>query len=331
MIDSLIIFLNHPFFPWVMALAILVYAAIFLAKYYYNFVRPSLNQLKQMSLLLEAQENSLEASDLPQINRTVSEMPLLQHQWRLFIQQLSNTEHQSWHIGLQAGQSAAKKNEKLFYHQSPREFFSVPKLLAPQLNLRFYQNLPQQLIQLGLLFTFIGLVAALYSAGNGLLAQDLPQLRASLQVLLVTATFKFATSLCAVFAAIVYAWVEKKLFFKLLQGIEKINQLLENNLFPEQLRPDREPAEKMLGKPAHTPPILGYNNAAESEKHMELINNNLHIAMNMGFNSLKKEIQRLNSGVAVATKRMVKIIHKVARLPEAQIESKEADNGIKDA
>ena len=89
----------------------------------------------------------------------------------------------------------------------PEAWFDAGDLLrAAGADLRYHAALPNLLVGAGLLFTFVGLAAALGSAG-GVVAEGVSQQdrNAALKALLDTASFKFITSLFGLFLSIAYA------------------------------------------------------------------------------------------------------------------------------
>lgn len=67
----------------------------------------------------------------------------------------------------------------------------------------FMHSLPGYFTSLGLIFTFIGLVVALYFAAKGFRSGSMEEARAAIIQLLNTASFKFLTSVAALIAAMI--------------------------------------------------------------------------------------------------------------------------------
>ena len=101
-------------------------------------------------------------------------------------------------------------------------YFNETKILGHKLNLKFYQAFPNMLVGIGLLFTFVGLIAALYFASKGV-NQNHEQAVIALQELLHAATFKFSTSLAGLLASLSFSVGEKWQFHKF---DEKTNALI---------------------------------------------------------------------------------------------------------
>jgi hypothetical protein len=84
--------------------------------------------------------------------------------------------------------------ERLWSSCRPNVYFNLSNLNCRGLGLSFLRSIPGYFVGVGLLFTFMGLVAGLYFASRGLMAADLPTARIALVQLLRTSTVKFSTS-----------------------------------------------------------------------------------------------------------------------------------------
>ena len=92
----------------------------------------------------------------------------------------------------------------------PEAFFHAQSLIAPRINLRLYTAMPGYLISLGLFFTFIGLVAAIAIAAQGLTqGADSARMQEALVLLLNVASLKFVSSITGIFLSIVLSFVQK--------------------------------------------------------------------------------------------------------------------------
>lgn len=89
----------------------------------------------------------------------------------------------------------------------------------------FMQSLPGYFTSLGLIFTFIGLVVALYFAAKGFRSGNIDEARAAIVQLLNTASFKFLTSVAALIAAMA---ISLFLRFNLAALDRKIDALAEH-------------------------------------------------------------------------------------------------------
>lgn len=99
--------------------------------------------------------------------------------------------------------------ELLLITRRPYEFFNEQGLVAPRINLRLYQAFPGYLISLGLFFTFIGLVAAIAIAAEGLNAGTIEEAQKSLVLLLQVASVKFISSVAGISFSILLSIAQK--------------------------------------------------------------------------------------------------------------------------
>lgn len=90
----------------------------------------------------------------------------------------------------------------------PEVYFNQAILTKTGVNLRYFNALPNYLVGAGLLFTFLGLIAALYFAAKGI-GGGVNEAIAALKSLLNAATFKFVTSITGLAASIVFSIKQK--------------------------------------------------------------------------------------------------------------------------
>lgn len=110
----------------------------------------------------------------------------------------------------------------------PQEFFSERSLVAPRINLRLYNAMPGYLISLGLFFTFIGLVAAIAVAAQGLgTSTTVEQTQASLVNLLDIASLKFISSVAGISLSIILSFVQKAIQNRVNLRIHQFNDVVE--------------------------------------------------------------------------------------------------------
>lgn len=122
--------------------------------------------------------------------------------------------------------------ELLLITRRPYEFFNEQGLIAPRINLRLYQAFPGYLISLGLFFTFVGLVAAISIAADGLTAGTVEEAQKSLVMLLQVASVKFISSVAGILFSIMLSISQKshlnrihKLLYDFCAAIEARTQL----------------------------------------------------------------------------------------------------------
>jgi uncharacterized phage infection (PIP) family protein YhgE len=106
------------------------------------------------------------------------------------------------------------------------------------LHFRRAQSLPNLFVGIGLLFTFIGLVAALKAASGGIAGGDVAAITGSLSKLLGAATAKFYTSIAGLGCSIVLGFVIRDGLARIDRGFARIAAALEERLLaatPESL------------------------------------------------------------------------------------------------
>jgi FtsZ-binding cell division protein ZapB len=99
------------------------------------------------------------------------------------------------------------------------------------INLRLFDSIPNVLVGLGLLFTFFGLTSALYFATQGSAAATVSDTQASVHNLLDAASFKFGSSLAALFFSIIFLLIERLLVRTLQNSLLRLTNSLDR-LFP---------------------------------------------------------------------------------------------------
>lgn len=112
----------------------------------------------------------------------------------------------------------------------PQLYLNVPAAVEAGLPLPSYLALPNFFVGLGLLFTFIGLVAALHFAAEGVTSADVAEAQQSLQSLLKAATFKFMTSITGVFISLALSALFRRLVRTLQMRFEGLCAALEKRL-----------------------------------------------------------------------------------------------------
>jgi hypothetical protein len=204
-------FINHPTLPWWLAMGILFLAFFWWLRFSFA-MQHVLKQLKNGQTLFKNSSSHDFAQRYSQLNEQLSQHPLLGSSWQAFKQTLIITE------------------QRIYYTLRPAQYFNETTLVAPQINLRLYQSVPNILTGLGIWLTFIGLVAALWFASKGVAAPDIAQAQASLQDLLHATTFKFVTSIAGLFASLLFSWAEKAKLYRLHQQLNLFCQNVESCL-----------------------------------------------------------------------------------------------------
>lgn len=194
---------------------IMVAAAVGLYVYYWSTrVRPVIHDLEVLATQLAATEPR-QADDalLAQLDRTMERYPRFSRFWRSYRATLSRDERGRW------------------TSQAPVSgHFDMRMLEAGGMRLRFFYGLPNDFVGLGLVFTFLGLVAGLYFASRSMMSSDLAEARNALVQLLHAATFKFLTSIAGITISIVMSAAQRLMAERLQAGLDAIQALLEQRL-----------------------------------------------------------------------------------------------------
>jgi hypothetical protein len=123
--------------------------------------------------------------------------------------------------------------------RDPREYrvaeppvlhFRRDAILGGRLNLRLYNAMPNLLTGFGILGTFLGLVAGISLASNGLASSDPADAKAALQTLLDGASLAFGTSIAGLLSSIVFSWAEKWQLHEVDKALGQWHSALEQRL-----------------------------------------------------------------------------------------------------
>lgn len=111
-------------------------------------------------------------------------------------------------------------------------WFDVGLLRVPAIGVdaRYHAALPNLLVGAGLLFTFLGLSAALGTAGGIIGGVDQEGRNTALRVLLDTASFKFITSLIGLLLSILYALFRKSCLKRIERALDRFLTVLETRV-----------------------------------------------------------------------------------------------------
>ncbi|WP_166422952.1 hypothetical protein [Paraglaciecola sp. 20A4] len=88
-------------------------------------------------------------------------------------------------------------------------YFNQRYILWSKVNMRWFNTLPNILTGMGILGTFVGLVAGIYIAAPGLSADDIGKAKEALNILLSGASLAFLTSIAGLISSIFFSRAEK--------------------------------------------------------------------------------------------------------------------------
>jgi hypothetical protein len=216
-IDLVFGFFALSWVPWTLS-GLLIAGALAIWLDFRRRLRPVLAGLEDALRVVEEAPSAGALHDrFSSIDQRLDANPVIGQAWRAFVRTLVPVPGQDGVLG------ATRR---------PREDLNEGILTSAGVNLRFYTAVPNYLVGLGLLFTFMGLVAALYFASAGVVAPSIQQAQDALRDLLAAATFKFVTSIAGLGASIVYSSREKTQLYRLGQGLDALCKALEQRLVP---------------------------------------------------------------------------------------------------
>ncbi|TWB14990.1 hypothetical protein FBZ88_13224 [Nitrospirillum bahiense] len=204
---------GQPEFALVLAAGMMVACVALLGGFWAGQVRRTLDTLKTITssaMLIMGEPNDRRVGSM---KRLMESSPLLIDEWRMFESTL-----------LDAGQGAQRRAYSTI---RPQEYFSMEAMESRGLDFRFYVALPNYFVGVGLMFTFLGLVAGLYFASKGLQMGDLAQARQALGQLLAASTMKFVSSVVGIGASLVTSMVVRHWQRKVQAALDDLCRAIE--------------------------------------------------------------------------------------------------------
>ncbi|HET6519129.1 MAG TPA: hypothetical protein VFG47_04850 [Geminicoccaceae bacterium] len=209
--------------PWVLS-ALIVLAAVGIWVHFRLRLQPVLRGLDQArEVVCEVEGPAAFHDRFHAIHERLAANPVIGEGWRAYAPTLVPAPEQR-----EGGQG----DGAVGYTRRPAEHLDERLLASAGVNLRFYQAVPNLLVGCGLLFTFLGLVAALYFASHGVAAAEVAAAQEALRALLAAATFKFATSIAGLGASLVFSWREKAQLYQVGRRLHRLCAELEARMVP---------------------------------------------------------------------------------------------------
>ncbi|KMV29900.1 hypothetical protein AB733_15535 [Photobacterium swingsii] len=109
----------------------------------------------------------------------------------------------------------------------PSVYFNQKNLLLPNINMRFYNALPNILTGLGIVGTFIGLTVGISLAAPGLNSNNINDAKEALNILLDGASLAFITSIVGLLTSLLFSTYEKKYIHLFNSSCQKLNSELD--------------------------------------------------------------------------------------------------------
>ncbi len=195
-LDDIALFVTTKASAWYFSGTILVLALLAFMSLRLR-IAPLVAEMKRASLTIEAlPDRAALVMRLHDLDEQLGSGVLLGPAWREFRATLVLPE--------------ANREQRLLATCAPTTVFRARPLLMAHLNLSFYQAMPNMLVGLGILGTFIGLLFGIHVASKGLAAPDMAVARGALQGLLSAAALKFSTSVTGLMASLLFSWREKQ-------------------------------------------------------------------------------------------------------------------------
>jgi hypothetical protein len=208
---------NNPTTAVLLALSIFAFGILVQLRFLLFRVRPTLRLARQLVYRINLLPSELPASGKhARLDAWLRDKPLLYPVWI----QYSNTLLRH-----------ADTKHDLRSTAPPADFFNCGTLGEVTRDFRFFQALPGYFIGLGLILTFLGLVAGLYFASKGIAAAAATDARQALIQLLNASTFKFLTSIAGIATSLVLSLTAVYAMQGLQHRIQEIATALEE-VFP---------------------------------------------------------------------------------------------------
>ena len=189
-------------FPLVLSAAIGAVALVLLAAYFLLVVAPQAISLRRLRADVERYPDERAfAGKFHEVSQRLSANRLIGHAWKEFQETLVRPDDQ-----IKVVQNTTR----------PQSFINFNCAQNASTALRIMPHIPNYFVGIGLLLTFVGLVAALKFA-SGSVGGDADQAVRGLQDLLGAATFKFWTSIAGLMSSIVLSFFFR-LYSLLLEG-----------------------------------------------------------------------------------------------------------------
>ncbi|CAK0750825.1 conserved membrane hypothetical protein [Gammaproteobacteria bacterium] len=195
-LDEIALIATAPANAWYFSGTIITLALLAFISFRWH-IAPLMAEMRNACAMIEAvPDTQALVTQLPELDANLGVGPLLGPPWREFRATLVPPE--------------PGEVPQLLATRDPAAAFPGGRLLAAHLNLRFYHAMPNMLVGLGILGTFVGLLFGIHVASKGLAAPDMAVARGALQGLLSAAALKFSTSVAGLLASLLFSWREKQ-------------------------------------------------------------------------------------------------------------------------
>lgn len=215
-LNYLFVLLVQPWFIAAYCLGIVLFALLSLERFR-SQIAPINQHLRGILSMTEPLSTHADFEQSVQtLDKEMSKEATLNHAWQEFRDTLIFPSVQS------AGEVIAVKQTA-----DPSQFFNEANLLSRNLNMRLHNSMPNILTGIGILGTFLGLVAGISLATDGLIGDGSKTLNEGLRGLLDGASLAFATSVVGLFCSLLFSFVEKKGLHTFHKNLKRWNRRLE--------------------------------------------------------------------------------------------------------
>lgn len=202
-------------FPLLLAAAILAVSGSLLILYLLFVVLPKIGHLKRLRKTIDRiGDEEAFAAEFDSISRNLANSPLIGHAWK---------EYQETLVQPSGAITVVQNTTR------PQAFLNYRCAQDYSMALRLMPHLPNYFVGIGLLLTFVGLVAALYFATESV-GGDIDTAIEGLQNLLRAATFKFWTSIAGLTSSILLSFAFRVYSLWIESAFSQLNQALEERL-----------------------------------------------------------------------------------------------------
>lgn len=211
---------NNPVTAVAISLTMILTGFAAVLYYWIAHFAPAYRELKRVALLLDSiTDPPGSASALAAVDDVLSSTRLLARDWKLL-----------------KARFLVGPDEGSIVIEPPERFFGLARLRRAGLPIDALKNFASDYVGLGLIFTFLGLVAGIYFAGRSMLSADLGAARLALIQLLHASTFKFLTSITGIGMSLLFTWAHRVLVRRSERQVDEVAALVEDRLQPFQLR-----------------------------------------------------------------------------------------------
>jgi hypothetical protein len=181
-----------------------------LGYYWWQRISPAIRDLRSVTAQLQMIDGKLTGdAALFAIDNVMSRFTLVSKSWALYRATL------------------IPQGGRVVSQFQPALYFNMKMLEQSGVRLRSFMSLPNDFVGIGIVFTFLGLVAGLYFASRSMMSADLKTARDALVQLLHAATFKFLTSITGIGMSLLISLMQRMMLDRLEATLSELQYALE--------------------------------------------------------------------------------------------------------